>query len=196
VIGREDLRGINISFPPLAEQHRIVAKVEEFLALCDELEARQTAAREHHTRLVRSALDHLTTEVRPSPVAATSARTRALKNSDTAPPYHAAAPEDERLRTSAATSISSCANSRISPQDPMTSPPSAKPSSPSPFKANSPTKTQRTSQLANSSGASIIGEALRLKIKRFGHPSVRFLQSKQLNFRTSYRLGGNGRDWE
>ena len=38
-----------------------MAKVEELLALCDELEARQTAAREHRTRLVRSALDHLTT---------------------------------------------------------------------------------------------------------------------------------------
>lgn len=47
--------------PPLAEQLRIVAKVEELLALCDELEAAQTAAREHRTNLVRSALDHLTT---------------------------------------------------------------------------------------------------------------------------------------
>jgi type I restriction enzyme S subunit len=46
--------------PPLAEQHRIVAKVEELLALCDELESRQATAREHRTRLVHSALDHLT----------------------------------------------------------------------------------------------------------------------------------------
>jgi type I restriction enzyme S subunit len=50
-----------IPIPPPEEQRRIVAKVEELLALCDELEARQTAAREHRTRLVRSALDHLTT---------------------------------------------------------------------------------------------------------------------------------------
>jgi type I restriction enzyme S subunit len=46
--------------PPLPEQQRIVAKVEELLALCDELEARQQATREHRTRLVHSALDHLT----------------------------------------------------------------------------------------------------------------------------------------
>ena len=61
VIGREELRGINISFPPIAEQRQIVAKVEELLAFCEELEARQTTAREHRTRLVRSAIDHLTT---------------------------------------------------------------------------------------------------------------------------------------
>src|SRR5262249_50724265 len=46
--------------PPLAEQHRIVAKVEELLALCDQLETHQTAVREHRTRVVHSALDHLT----------------------------------------------------------------------------------------------------------------------------------------
>jgi type I restriction enzyme S subunit len=49
-----------IPVPPPAEQQRIVAKVEELLALCDELEARQQATRERRTRLVHSALDHLT----------------------------------------------------------------------------------------------------------------------------------------
>jgi hypothetical protein len=57
----QELARYRFSLPPLAEQRRIVAKVEELLALCDELEARQTAAREHRTRLVRSALDQLTT---------------------------------------------------------------------------------------------------------------------------------------
>ena len=55
-----------IPVPPPEEQRRIVAKVGELLALCDELEARQTAAREHRTRLVRSALDRLATRSRSS----------------------------------------------------------------------------------------------------------------------------------
>jgi len=61
VIGKDELNAVKLLLPTVAEQRRIVAKVEELLALCDELEAAQTAAREHRTRLVRSALDHLTT---------------------------------------------------------------------------------------------------------------------------------------
>src|SRR5207249_1540981 len=54
-ISDSELWDCPIPVPPPEEQRRIVAKVEELLALCDELEARQTAAREHRTRLVRSA---------------------------------------------------------------------------------------------------------------------------------------------
>jgi type I restriction enzyme S subunit len=60
-LGTDDAVSAWIAVPPPAEQRRIVAKVEELLALCDELEAAQTAAREHRTCLVRSAIDHLTT---------------------------------------------------------------------------------------------------------------------------------------
>jgi type I restriction enzyme S subunit len=59
-ITQASLRTTLAPIPPLAEQHRIVAKVEELLALCDELEARQTAAGEHRTHVVRSAYFHLT----------------------------------------------------------------------------------------------------------------------------------------
>lgn len=46
--------------PPLAEQHRIVAKVDELMALCDRLEARQQDAETAHDRLVQALLDSLT----------------------------------------------------------------------------------------------------------------------------------------
>lgn len=49
-----------IPVPPLAEQHRIVAKVDELMALCDRLEAQQADAESAHARLVQALLDSLT----------------------------------------------------------------------------------------------------------------------------------------
>ncbi|MNM66698.1 Type-1 restriction enzyme EcoKI specificity protein [compost metagenome] len=49
-----------IPFPPEAEQHRIVAKVDELMALCDRLEARQTDADSAHAQLVQALLNSLT----------------------------------------------------------------------------------------------------------------------------------------
>ncbi|MDM8347396.1 restriction endonuclease subunit S [Pseudomonas sp. sp1636] len=49
-----------IPLPPLAEQHRIVAKVDELMALCDRLEAQQTDAESAHAQLVQELLDSLT----------------------------------------------------------------------------------------------------------------------------------------
>jgi type I restriction enzyme S subunit len=40
--------------PPLAEQHLIVAKVDELLALCDRLKARIAAARAKHAQLAQA----------------------------------------------------------------------------------------------------------------------------------------------
>ncbi len=54
------LRVMPIAVPPLAEQHRIVAKVDELLALCDRLEAEQTDAGAAHARLVATLLGTLT----------------------------------------------------------------------------------------------------------------------------------------
>lgn len=49
-----------IALPPLAEQHRIVAKVDELMALCDQLEARHTSAADAHEKLVSHLLGTLT----------------------------------------------------------------------------------------------------------------------------------------
>jgi type I restriction enzyme S subunit len=45
-----------IPLPPLAEQKRIVAKVDELMALCDRLEAQQAERKARHTPLTRAAL--------------------------------------------------------------------------------------------------------------------------------------------
>jgi type I restriction enzyme S subunit len=53
------LRGILIPLPPLAEQHRIVAKVDELMALCDQLEAAKTEREQSRDRLVAASLHRL-----------------------------------------------------------------------------------------------------------------------------------------
>lgn len=46
--------------PPLSEQHRIVAKVDELMALCDKLEQQHSTAQEAHETLVSQLLSTLT----------------------------------------------------------------------------------------------------------------------------------------
>ncbi len=48
-----------VPLPPLAEQHRIVAKVDELMGLCDRLETAQTERESQRDRLVASSLNHL-----------------------------------------------------------------------------------------------------------------------------------------
>ncbi|PBJ08466.1 restriction endonuclease subunit S [Pseudomonas sp. ACN5] len=55
-----DLNRFLVPVPPLAEQHRIVAKVDELMALCDRLEAQQADAESAHAQLVQALLDSLT----------------------------------------------------------------------------------------------------------------------------------------
>ena len=45
-----------VPLPPLAEQHRIVAKVDELMALCDRLEASLATADEARRRLLEALL--------------------------------------------------------------------------------------------------------------------------------------------
>jgi len=59
-VNQGHIGSLSVPFPPLAEQHRIVAKVDELMALCDRLEARQADADSAHTQLVQALLDSLT----------------------------------------------------------------------------------------------------------------------------------------
>lgn len=58
---KEKIVRTSAPIPPFAEQARIVAKVDELMALCDELEVRQQERRAVHVRLNTAALDRLTT---------------------------------------------------------------------------------------------------------------------------------------
>lgn len=49
-----------LPLPPLAEQHRIVAKVDELMTLCDRMEAQQADSESAHAQLVQVLLDSLT----------------------------------------------------------------------------------------------------------------------------------------
>jgi type I restriction enzyme, S subunit len=53
------LANIVLALPPLAEQSRIVARVEELLALCDALEAKGKLEAEQHARLTGTLFDSL-----------------------------------------------------------------------------------------------------------------------------------------
>jgi type I restriction enzyme S subunit len=58
------LRSYVLPLPPLAEQHRIVAKVDELMALCDTLETSLERAKKTREQFATSISHALTT---PSP---------------------------------------------------------------------------------------------------------------------------------
>ncbi len=59
-LSTEKARLALLPLPPLPEQHRIVAKVVQLMALCDELEAKQEKQKTTHARLNKSSLHTLT----------------------------------------------------------------------------------------------------------------------------------------
>jgi type I restriction enzyme S subunit len=60
ILNKGNWEGICIPVPPLAEQHRIVDKVDELMALCDQLEQEQIDNSNAHQALVETLLATLT----------------------------------------------------------------------------------------------------------------------------------------
>jgi type I restriction enzyme S subunit len=58
-LSRKEVYELPIAIPPLAEQHRIVAKVDELMALCDQLQAAQTKRERNRDSLVAASLYRL-----------------------------------------------------------------------------------------------------------------------------------------
>lgn len=59
-VPKDFFAGNPLPFPPLAEQHRIVAKVDELMVLCDQLEQQTEASLDAHQVLVETLLATLT----------------------------------------------------------------------------------------------------------------------------------------
>jgi len=57
---KDKMEKLVLPIPPLQEQHRIVAKVDELMALCDQLEQQTEACLTAHQTLVKTLLDALT----------------------------------------------------------------------------------------------------------------------------------------
>jgi type I restriction enzyme S subunit len=55
-VSRDVIMTLRLPLPPLAEQHRIVSKVDTLMALCDRLEASLTAGDDHRGRLLDALL--------------------------------------------------------------------------------------------------------------------------------------------
>jgi type I restriction enzyme S subunit len=64
-IGRKDVLSLEVELPPLAEQRRIVAKVDQLMALVDQLEAQLTASRATAAKLMQAVVAELTTSAPP-----------------------------------------------------------------------------------------------------------------------------------
>jgi type I restriction enzyme, S subunit len=77
-----DVTEFLVPLPPLAEQHRIVAKVDELMALCDRLEAQLTITQTDSRRLLEAVLDEILGIVRTPEYSKAIASPRSILDSD------------------------------------------------------------------------------------------------------------------
>jgi type I restriction enzyme S subunit len=66
-VSRAVIYQLPVPLPPLAEQHRIVAKVDELMGLCDQLEHQLTATQVRSRSLLESILYHALSNEQPKP---------------------------------------------------------------------------------------------------------------------------------
>ncbi len=99
--------------PPLAEQHRIVAKVDELMALCDQLEAAQSKRETRRDRLVAASLHRVDTVLPESLPAAARFHLDNLPRLTTRP---------EHIKQLRQTILNLAVRGRLVPQDPNDEP--------------------------------------------------------------------------
>ena len=73
-VNQKHIGGLLTAIPPQLEQHRIVTKVNELMALCDQLEQEQTSSINAHQTLVETLLTTLTDSTTPEELAENWAR--------------------------------------------------------------------------------------------------------------------------
>ena len=115
-INQDELNKILVPVPPLEEQKRIVAKVDELMRLCDELEARQQARRESRVRLNNATLAPLNNAASLAPEEFEQARVRLADNFAS---LYDSAETVGKLRS---TIIQLAVQGRLVPQDPRDEP--------------------------------------------------------------------------
>lgn len=106
---------IPVALPPLAEQRRIVAKVDELMALCDRLEEARKLREESRDRLAAASLARLNTPD-PDPTAFTSDARFALGN------LSALTTRPDQIKQLRQTILNLAVRGKLVPQDPQDEP--------------------------------------------------------------------------
>ena len=104
-----------VPLPPLAEQHRIVAKVDELMAICDRLEEARTAREDTRDRLTKASLTRLIEHDIDAPTFRSNARFAV----DALPALTARADQVKHLRQ---TILSLAVRGKLVDQDPSDEP--------------------------------------------------------------------------